>query len=230
MRREDYDEAYYEANGQSGDRPALRYYARLAKRYLNPTTILDVGCGTGHLLARLGRQWHADGLELSAYSAAVARTTSPTSSVFESAADLPAGKYNAMTAIHVVEHIPDDALGELLKDLRRASTPTCRALIVTPDPEGKAHTLHGEKWNALTDRTHINLKSSAQWTEFFRENGMRVLRCTSDGLWNFPYSTWPVPFDALRYGLPMAGQFLSGRMLLKPGTGESSLFVVSWEG
>jgi SAM-dependent methyltransferase len=224
----EYDETYYVNNGQLGDRPALRYYARLVAGYLRPTRILDVGCGTGHLLARLGRQWPADGLEVSAFSAAQARRTSPGSTVWQAGSELPADRYDAFTAIHVVEHIPDESLRSLLADLRRATTERGRALVVTPDPAGRAHALHGPRWGALTDPTHINLKPHAQWRAFFEGEGFAVVREASDGLWNFPYSRMPVPLDALRHGLPMAGQFLSGRMVLRPGSGESSLFLLGW--
>ncbi len=48
MRPSSYDKAYYAANGQLGDRPAPRCCVRLVGRYLSPTKVLDVGCGTGH--------------------------------------------------------------------------------------------------------------------------------------------------------------------------------------
>ncbi|NMR20862.1 class I SAM-dependent methyltransferase [Cellulomonas fimi] len=224
----DYDEAYYAANGQLGDRPALRYYTRLVGRYVRPRRVLDVGCGTGHLLARMSARWPADGLELSAYSASVARTVSPSSTVWESPGELPAAAYDGLTAIHVFEHIPDDELTGLLAALRRASADDARLLVVVPDPAGRASRLHGAAWNGLTDPTHVNLKPHADWRELFGSHGLRVEREGSDGLWNFPYSRLPVPLDALRHGLPMAAQFLSGRMLLSPGAGESSFFVLSW--
>lgn len=224
-----YDEAYYAQNGQSGDRPALRLYTRFAGRYLRPTRALDVGCGTGHLLARLNRLCPTDGLELSAYSASVARTTSPSSTVFESPDDLPAAHYDALTAIHVFEHIADTDLSALLTQLRGACVPGARALVVIPDPAGRASRMRAERWLGLTDPTHINLKPHAEWREFFTANGLHVLHEGSDGLWNFPYSRLPVPFDAARYGLPMAAQFLAGRMFLPPGAGESSFFVLSWD-
>jgi cyclopropane fatty-acyl-phospholipid synthase-like methyltransferase len=223
-----YDASYYEANGQSDDRPALRLYVRLAKRYLGASHVLDVGCGTGTLLSRLTRVAKADGIEISAWSAAQARKTSPSSTVFEAPDDLPAATFDGFTAIHVFEHIPDEALVELLKDLRRATTANARGLVVMPDPAGRAARLHGDKWNALSDPTHINMKTHAEWKAFFAANGLVVEKEGSDGMWNFPYSGLPVPLDGLRYGLPMAVQFLAGRMLVRPGKGESSFFVVRW--
>lgn len=226
MEIQDYDRSYYEANGQDGDRPALRWYVRLVARHLRPTHVLDVGCGTGYLLARMNRRWSADGLELSAYSAARAREVSPGSTLWESPEELPGARYDAFTAVHVFEHIPDEPLVELLAALRRTVRPGGRGLVVVPDPSGRGRALHGERWNGFTDPTHVNLKTHAQWVDFFAGHGVEVLREASDGLWNFPYTRGPVAVDALRHGLPMAAQFLSGRMFLPPGSGESSLFVI----
>ncbi len=221
-----YDQAYYEANGQLGDRPALWWYTQLATRYLGRGPVLDVGCGTGHFLRRLAQTGPADGLEVSDFSASTARQTSPSSDVFTDPAALPAGRYSRFTGIHVVEHLTDEVLTGLLAALRRAAAPGARYLFVTPDLSGAAQRLHGSGWNAYTDPTHINLKTHAQWRKVFRDSGFEILREGSDGLWNVPYSSWPKPLDAARYSLPMAAQFLSGRLWLKPGTGESSLFVL----
>jgi SAM-dependent methyltransferase len=221
-----YDEDYYRANGQDRDRPALRLYQRLVRRYLRPTRVLDVGCGTGHLLARLARDAPADGLEVSEYSAATARTRSPRSTVYADAADLPSGAFDAFTAVHVLEHVPDAELGVMLRELHRAVAPGGRGLVVVPDPAGRGRALHGEAWLGFTDPTHVNLKPHAAWVEALGAHGFPVVRAASDGLWNFPYSRLPVPLDALRHGLPMAAQFLAGRLLLAPGSGESSLLLV----
>lgn len=221
-----YDESYYRANGQSGDRPALRLYARLVRRYLQPTRVLDVGCGTGHLLARLSRRGPADGLELAEYPAREAGRRSPRSTVHRAGAELPTGAYDAFVSVHVFEHIPDDALAALLADLRRATRPGARGLVVVPDPAGRGRALHGDAWLGFTDPTHVNLKPHATWVSTLAEHGFPVVRGGADGLWNFPYSGLPVPLDALRHGLPMAAQFLSGRIWLPPGSGESSLLVV----
>lgn len=223
----DFDRAYYEANGQLGDRPALRWYARLAGRYLGRGSALDIGCGTGYLLKHLSRQGLADGLEVSEFSAATARKNSPGSTVVTDPGQLPTNAYQRFTAIHVVEHLDDQTLRHLLVDVRRSAAPGARFLIVTPDDAGRAHALHGTGWNALTDPTHVNLKSHSQWREFFINEGFKIEREGSDGLWNVPYSSWPKLLDAARYALPMAVQFMSGRLFLAPGSGESALFILS---
>lgn len=221
-----YDEAYYRANGQDRDRPALRLYDRLVRRYVRPTRVLDVGCGTGHLLARLARRTPADGLEVSAYSARLARERSPRSTVYADAEELPAGGFDGFTAVHVLEHIPDEPLSALLGALHRATRPGSRGLVVVPDPAGRGRALHGDGWLGFTDPTHVNLKPHAAWVDHLAAHGFPVDRAASDGLWHFPYSSLPVPLDALRHGLPMAAQFLAGRLLLPPGSGESSILLV----
>jgi hypothetical protein len=59
--------------------------------------------------------------------------------------------------------------------------------------------------------------------------GLSVIAEGSDGLWSPPYGRLPGYMDGpLRSG-PALTQFLSGRLLLKPGSGESSIFVVRVE-
>ena len=90
---------YYVANGQLGDRPALRWYSALARRYLGDGPILDVGCGTGFLLRRLSEQSEADGIEVSEFSAAMARETSPSSRIYADAKELDRNRYARVTSI-----------------------------------------------------------------------------------------------------------------------------------
>jgi hypothetical protein len=53
-----------------------------------------------------------------------------------------------------------------------------------------------------------------------------VLREGSDGLWNVPYGKLPKLLDALVHAVPSLTQFLAGRLFLRPGSGESSVFVI----
>lgn len=221
-----FDEDYYRGNGQLGDRPALRFYVRLVRRYVGPGPYLDFGCGTGHLVRRLGQLDRSAGFEISEYSAAAARRNAPASQIVTDPAELPAHSFGGITAIHVLEHLPDEVAASAIAEWRRVLRPGGRALLVMPDPAGRARRLAQERWSGFSDDTHINLKPHAQWRAFLAAHGLRVLREGSDGMWNVPYRSRFAVVDGLRYAGPALAQYLAGRLLLAPGTGESSIFVV----
>jgi SAM-dependent methyltransferase len=235
----DYDEDYYKFNGQIGDRPALGWYTRLVRRYVGPGPYLDFGCGTGHLLRRLavatgtvpagtgaGAGAGAAGFEVSGFSAARARQTAPGCPVYTDMADLPDAHFGGLTAIHVLEHLDDTQVAAALATWRRVLRPGGRALVVLPDPAGRARELTGAHWAGYSDPTHINLKSHAAWRELLEAQGFAVCREGSDGLWNVPYSGLPKLVDAALHAVPSLTQFLAGRLFLRPGSGESAVFVL----
>ncbi|WP_219417314.1 class I SAM-dependent methyltransferase [Pseudonocardia nigra] len=221
-----YDADYYDGNGQAGDRPALRWYVRMVRRYVGPGPYLDFGCGTGHLLRRLGEHDRAAGFEISPYSAAMARGTAPGCVVYTALDEIPDATFRGLTAIHVLEHIDDATVTEVLACWKRVLVPGGRALVVVPDPAGRARALAGESWTGYLDPTHINLKSHAEWRAFLADAGFRLVREGSDGLWNVPYSKLPKLLDALQHAVPSLVQFLAGRLFLRPGAGESGVFVI----
>ncbi|MDN5857645.1 MAG: class I SAM-dependent methyltransferase, partial [Pseudonocardia sp.] len=221
-----YDADYYVSNGQSGDRPALRWYVQMVRRYIGPGPYLDFGCGTGHLVRRLGAVGSVSGFEISPYSVATARRTAPGCEIHTALEEIPDGRYRGLTAVHVLEHLDDDTAADVLACWRRVLRPGGRALVVMPDPAGKARRLAGEGWTGYQDRTHINLKPHAEWRAFLEARGFRVLREGSDGLWNVPYGRAPKLLDAGRYAVPALAQWASGRLFLRPGRGESAVFVL----
>ena len=221
-----FDSEYYLANGQAGDRPALRWYVRMVRRYCGPGPYLDYGCGTGHLLRRLSMLGSATGLEVSTWAADTARRTAPTCPVFDDPDDLPTDGFAVLTAVHVLEHLDDTAATAAAATWRRVLRPGGRALVVTPDLAGRGVALCGPQWVGYRDATHINLKPHAQWRAFLVEHGFDVLRDGSDGLWNVPYGRLPRLLDAAVHAGPSLAQFLAGRLFLAPGSGESSVFIV----
>jgi SAM-dependent methyltransferase len=221
-----YDASYYDGNGQAGDRPALRWYVRMVRRYIGAGPYLDFGCGTGHLLRRLAMHGSASGFEISPYSARLSRETAPGSPVHTELDDIPDGVFRGLTAIHVLEHLDDATATEVLACWHRILVPGGRALVVMPDPAGRARELAGPGWTGYQDPTHVNLKPHAQWRAFLQDHGFRVVREGSDGLWNVPYGKLPKLLDALVHAVPSLTQFLAGRLFLRPGSGESSVFVI----
>ena len=220
---------YYRDNGQAGDRPALRWYVRLVRRYCGPGPCLDFGCGTGHLLRRLAARGPAAGFEVSEWSVAAARATAPGVPVYGDAAALPSAAFRSLVAVHVLEHLDDDAVTAALATWRRVLVRGGRALVATPDLAGRGHALAGPRWMGFADPTHVNLKPHARWRELLVANGFEVLREGSDGLWNVPYGARPGPRDLVR-AAPSLAQYLAGRLVLAPGAGESALFVVQRSG
>jgi SAM-dependent methyltransferase len=224
--RLEYDEDYYRFNGQADDRPALRLYARLVARYTAGGPYLDFGCGTGHLVRRLSALGPAAGFETSEYSAGRARLNAPGCPVHTDPDELATAGFGSLTAIHVLEHLDDELAATTLATWRRVLRPGGQALVVMPDPAGRGRALAGDDWMGFADPTHINLKPHAQWRSFLLDHGFTVEREGSDGLWDVPYGRRPALVDAAVHAVPAFTQFVAGRMLLRPGTGESSMFVL----
>jgi SAM-dependent methyltransferase len=218
-----YDARYYRANRQAGDRPALRWYPRLVRHHGGPGPYLDFGCGTGYLLRRLRALGPAAGFEVSPWAAAAARATAPGAVVYERLDDLPTGGFGVVVAVHVLEHLDDDAVAAALGAWHRVLRPGGRALVVTPDPAGRGHALSGSRWVGFADPTHVNLKPHARWRALLVDHGFDVLREGSDGLWSVGRP--PRPAAVVR-AVPALAQYLAGRLFLPPGSGESAMFVV----
>jgi SAM-dependent methyltransferase len=226
---ERYTEGYYDGNGQNGDRPALRLFTRLATRYLPAGKLIDFGCGPGFFLSRLRHHYQATGIESSRWAgeAAQRRTGVP---IHASLDDVASGTQDALVSVHVVEHIPDEALSEVLAGWKRVLRPGGRALVITPDAQGFAHSRKGHKWIAFSDPTHINLKSHREWRDLFHGSGFKVVHCFADGLWDFPYIFRRIGrFEVFLMGWPTLLQFILARPLLPAGSGESAIFVLERE-
>lgn len=122
----------------------------LIERVVDPprgANILEVGCGTGHNLAMLGRFGKVDAIEVDAEARAFAekRTGRPVSS-----APLPAlpgierGHYDIVAALDVVEHIADDRAA--VEALASCLKPGGKLLVTVP--------AHQWMWSAHDELNH----------------------------------------------------------------------------
>lgn len=177
-------------------------------------------------MRRLSALGPAAGFEVSAWSAERARQNAPGCAVHTDPAAMATASFGALTAIHVLEHLTDEVAAETLTTWRRILRPGGHALVVMPDPAGRGRHLAGERWMGFADPTHINLKPHDAWRAVLVDHGYTVVREGSDGLWDVPYSRLPKLVDAGVHAVPAFVQFLAGRMMLRPGSGESSVFLL----
>lgn len=117
---------------------------RLVARFIQPQdTVVDFGCGSGELMARLvDRGIRVYGVDVSHESIASVKRRLDGRAPFLGADVLPLaadlawkGKANAVLLIEAVEHMDDNALRETLETVRGLLRPGGRIIITTPNNE-----------------------------------------------------------------------------------------------
>lgn len=200
--------------------PQLGWHVRLVRRYVGPGPYLDYGCAEGTRLRRLREHGPASGFEPAADLAAVARQTAPGCPVLTDPAELADAAFRGIVAVDALTRHDDDAVAATLVLWRRVLRPGGRALVSVPDGAGRARRLRDDAGPAP--------RSHDQWRELLAAGGFGIVEEGSDGLCAAPYSWVPAALE-LR-AVPAALQFMTGRLYLAAGTGESAVFVVEAPG
>jgi len=222
-----YDQEYYRARNQQGDRPALWFYARLCHRYFPPGRVLDFGCGAGYLMKRLNHWYTVDGCDSSPAARMMTSSLLPGTKLYATLQDLPENSYTGIVALHVFEHVSMQEMADFLARLRVCLVSGGRILFVVPELFSRGHRLKGENWFGFGDPSHCTLQDAEYWSTTIRNAGFCEVDRGTDGLWNFPYRCGRSRlFDILTLGWGTAVQLISGRLILPPGTGESLVMVV----
>lgn len=128
------DEDLFEAVSREGVEARVR---DLSARLGGPGRLLDVGCGTGMLVeAAAAAGWDARGVEVSARAAEHARRARGVNVATGTLSDaaFPAHAFDAVTLIHVIEHVPDPA--GVLTEIRRVLRPGGILRVAAPNASG----------------------------------------------------------------------------------------------
>ena len=215
-----YSEQYYQDNGQDSDRIALWLYERVVRR-LAPagSRALDYGCGSGFFVRRLSRHFSTSGFDMSPAARQLTKSNAPGVELFGSPDDVPAKSFDVLTALHVLEHIPEPS--EALLHFSEWLVPGGILFAVVPNPDGWGHRLKGEDWFAYRDPTHCSLLGTDEWLHRIRSAGFDLLRMGTDGLWDPPYTRrGPRLLQLPVFGAMAAAQVALGRIFLPAKWGE----------
>jgi 2-polyprenyl-3-methyl-5-hydroxy-6-metoxy-1,4-benzoquinol methylase len=156
--------------GSEGEvRASVEDYVRLAQ-----APLLDVGCGRGELLAACKEAGiEARGFDTNERSVADLRARgleAGLAGVPECFGGIAAGSIGTVVAMHVVEHLPVEALFALFTHASRVLRRDGRLILETPNAESLAVSA-GDFWR---DPTHLAPRHPAALTLLAREHGFSI--------------------------------------------------------
>jgi 2-polyprenyl-3-methyl-5-hydroxy-6-metoxy-1,4-benzoquinol methylase len=206
-----------------------RYYAKLARRYgPDKGTVLEVGCGLGHLLGWMASDYQIVGVDINAWALSQARVNVPQGNFcLLTAEDLRAfasNSFNIVICKHVLEHLAHPASS--IAEMSRVLLPGGVLIVATPNLDSPMRKLKKKDWIGYKDPTHISLKTPQEWLQIIKINGLNPFKVFSDGFWDAPYiSRFPASLQKLFFGFPGGLQALLGWGIIPVRMGESLIVV-----
>lgn len=141
--------------------------------------VLDVGCGSGVLLARMqALGWEVDGVEVDPGAVAAARARGVR--VFQgplAERKFPANHFDAVHSAHVIEHVHDPVA--LLRECFRILKPGGTLVILTPNLKSWGHRHFGAAWLNLDPPRHLVLFNAPTLRRAAEQTGFAVARLDS---------------------------------------------------
>lgn len=137
-----------------------RHFSMIAEECQGAAAVLDVGCGTGHLLERLGSQpgLHRVGIELNGQAAEFARRISGCEIVEVPIERFETGKkFDVITMINVFSHIP--SLDALFHSVRAALQPGGKLILRTSEMCRNVSRWNQMHWGIPDDLHFLGLRT-----------------------------------------------------------------------
>lgn len=163
-------------------RSRISQLVRSFEPYRSTNRLLDVGFGAGWLLRAGAHQgWSCWGTELVAESIETARKAGW--HVFEGDlrdASLPAGHFDVITFVEVLEHLPDPLT--YLKQAARLLRPGGLLYGTTPNAQGANARLLGLDWSVYTPPEHLQLFTLRALRNALEAAGLDLVQARVEGL------------------------------------------------
>jgi SAM-dependent methyltransferase len=163
--------------------------ARIGETVPRTARILDVGCGTGAWLSRLGENGFISlqGVDLDTAQFALQGVPVFASDLNSEVWNLPAGGFQLITAIEVIEHLQN--IENFFRNLRRLLDADGLCLITTPN----VHSLHArlryfltadmKQFGRIGDQTHLFPLLGATLERLNERHGFEIVE-----QWGYPAS------------------------------------------
>lgn len=151
---------------------ALNWKVGILKKNVNHGSALDFGCGTGEFLSTLkNKGWKVEGVEPSELARSKAKT-STAQEIHSSLASLMDKQFDAITAWHVIEHVPEltSTIQQLKKLLKKDGT----IFIAVPNYESPDASTYKEFWAGYDVPRHLWHFSKQSMTQLLESNGLKI--------------------------------------------------------
>ncbi len=167
-----YDRAYNRGRGVQSKWHHLKFQ-RVADRVTGYNRVLDVGCGPGTFLGVLADQHDSVGVDITAPQIEYAKDVYASANrsfyacALEELPELPL--FDAVTAIELIEHLPDELARVTLGDAVRRLRPGGKLVLTTPD--------YGSAWplvERVVDRLG-DVEYYVQHVNKFRPDSLKAL-------------------------------------------------------
>jgi 2-polyprenyl-3-methyl-5-hydroxy-6-metoxy-1,4-benzoquinol methylase len=138
--------------------------------------VLDVGCGSGVLLARMqALGWQVEGLEVDPDGVKAARALGvPVRLGTLEEQKFPDNHFDAVHSAHVIEHVFDPL--SLLRECYRILKPGGTLVVLTPNIASLGHKIFGSAWLNLDPPRHLVLFSAKTLGQATKQAGFDIQR------------------------------------------------------
>lgn len=141
--------------------------------------VLDVGCGSGALLATLkDAGWRTVGIEIDPKAAAAARALGI--EVYQgtlNSVELQRERFSYVILNHVIEHVPNPV--SYLQECGKLLAPGGKLIVITPNLRGFSHINFGRFWRGLETPRHLIIFSSKALRATGESAGLSMESCAT---------------------------------------------------